>query len=99
MNELWIRAKICEILMERDRTHYSELVVQFHSSWRKNVIEVLVMMYFENHITSSAGLIEWREDNGYKCLGSIEYLRDMITQYCVRHGCVISELSQNSFNE
>lgn len=100
MNEMWIKAKICEILMEWEKTHCATLIARFDPSCRKSAIEVLARMYFENHIWSSVGLIRWnRDEHKGPCLDTMETLRSMITRYCVNHGCDISELSQNSFNE
>jgi hypothetical protein len=89
-NLLWIRAKICEILIKQDDVHYATLVALFDPNERKDVIKVLAEMYHENHIWSSAGEIRWHHDETTgPCVGTMESLCSMITRYCANHGCEV----------
>lgn len=58
-NKLWIRAKICETLMEQGEIHYRKLFTLLDPSCHKDAIEVLAVMYDENHIWSTHGIVKW----------------------------------------
>lgn len=105
-NKLWIKAKICGILLHRGEIHYRELFAQLAPSCHKDAIEVLAGMYSEKHIWSNCGMMKWNHDLEKVAPLDISYLTSlcqMIANYAgVKwdpHEHVISELSQNSFNE
>ncbi len=81
MNKMWIRARICEILMDRSEIHYVELLTYFDSSCHKAVIVVLAEMYHENRIWSTAGVARWDTRDGKFSNGTVTFLCQMIAGY------------------
>lgn len=80
-NRLWIRAKICEILMGQTNIHYTDLMKEFDSSCLKVVILVLAEMYYEHHIWSNGGIVTWRPPGKEDGILEIEELCEMIAGY------------------
>ena len=81
MNKMWIKARICEILMDQASIHYANLMKEFDPSCHKTVILVLAEMYHGHHIWSTTGMIRWDTRNAKHSNGSVMFLCGMIANY------------------
>ncbi len=81
MNKMWIRAKICETISDFNSENidlsYSQLISQFDSSCHKDVVEVLAIMYDENHIWSTVGVVKWNHCSPKKAPVDISQLTSL----------------------
>lgn len=84
-NKMWIKAMICQMLMERD-IHYASLVSflvnhpTYPPSCQKDIVVVLAEMYLEKHIMSQGGIVKWNPGH-ITCMMKMDELCEMIAEY------------------
>lgn len=85
MNYIWIKARVCSIVLDAQHTatalFYQDIVDQFSSDLFDHVIDILATMYHESHISSRNGKVFFRSEQDGKAMSDVDYLRCMILRF------------------